>query len=52
MKYKCSVCGYVYNPGEGDQVGGIAPGTSYDELPGDWHCPVCGAEKDDFNPLE
>ena len=32
-KYKCSVCGYVYNPEEGDPDGGIAPGTPFEKLP-------------------
>ena len=35
-KYECSVCGYVYDPEQGDSEGGIAPGTSFDQLPDDW----------------
>jgi rubredoxin len=50
QKYVCDVCGYVYDPAVGDDKGGIAPGTSFDELPDDWVCPVCGAGKDDFSP--
>lgn len=52
MKYKCSVCGYIYNPEEGDPEADIAPGTPFEELPVDWHCPVCGASKDEFEELE
>ena len=47
-KYKCSVCGYVYDPEQGDPESNIAPGTPFEELPEDWVCPVCGAPKSDF----
>ena len=50
-KYVCTVCGYVYDPAEGDPDGGIAAGTAFEALPDDWVCPVCGAGKADFNPL-
>ena len=47
-KYVCTVCGYVYDPEEGDPDNGVEPGTSFEALPDDWTCPVCGAGKDDF----
>jgi rubredoxin len=47
-RYVCSVCGYVYDPAEGDPDNGIEPGTKFEDLPDDWSCPVCGAEKDQF----
>ncbi|MGI5891834.1 MAG: rubredoxin [Bacillota bacterium] len=47
-KYVCTVCGYVYDPTEGDPDNGIAPGTAFEELPDDWTCPVCGVGKDSF----
>ncbi len=47
-KYRCTVCNYIYDPGKGDPVGGIKPGTSFQDLPDDWVCPVCGAGKDSF----
>ena len=47
-QYVCSVCGYVYDPTLGDPDNGIEPGTSFDDLPDDWTCPVCGASKDQF----
>ena len=47
-KYKCQVCGFVYDPVKGDPDSGVAPGTPFIELPDDWHCPVCGAKKDQF----
>jgi rubredoxin len=46
--YLCTVCGYVYNPKEGDPDAGIEPGTPFADLPEDWVCPVCGAGKEDF----
>jgi flavin reductase (DIM6/NTAB) family NADH-FMN oxidoreductase RutF/rubredoxin len=47
-KYTCSVCGYVYDPEKGDPDNGIKPGTPFEELPDDWVCPVCGADKSQF----
>ena len=50
-KYECSVCGYVYDPEEGDTDNGIEPGTSFEDLPDDWVCPVCGALKEQFEKI-
>jgi flavin reductase (DIM6/NTAB) family NADH-FMN oxidoreductase RutF/rubredoxin len=47
-KYRCTVCGYVYDPEKGDPDGGIAPGTPFEDIPDDWVCPVCGVGKDMF----
>jgi len=47
-KYVCSVCGYVYDPAQGDPDSGVAPGTKFVDLPDDWVCPVCGASKSEF----
>jgi len=46
--YVCSVCGYVYDPEAGDEGQGVSPGTSFEDLPDDWVCPVCGVGKDQF----
>ena len=51
-KYECIVCGYVYDPEEGDPDNGIEPGTAFEDLPDDWVCPDCGAGKEDFEPLD
>lgn len=48
MKYVCSVCGYEYDPELGDVQNGIAPGTAWEDLPEDFVCPECGADKEDF----
>ncbi len=44
MKYVCDVCGYVYDP--------AAEGASFESLPDDWTCPVCGVDKGSFSPEE
>jgi rubredoxin len=46
----CELCGYVYDPAEGDADGGVAPGTDFPDIPANWSCPVCGARKEDFSP--
>jgi rubredoxin len=51
-KYKCVVCGYIYNPEEGEPADGIEPGIAFDDLPSDYICPVCGAGKDEFVKYE
>lgn len=50
-KYRCDICGYVYDPDVGDDAAGIAAGTSFDDLPDDYECPVCGASKDEFTEI-
>ena len=50
QKYVCGVCGYVYDPEQGDPDSGVPAGTPVDDLPDEWVCPVCGADKDQFEP--
>ena len=47
-RYVCTICGYVYDPEQGDPDNGVNPGTLFEDLPDDWECPVCGASKEDF----
>jgi rubredoxin len=47
-RYICTICDYVYDPALGDPGNGIAPGTSFEDLPDDWVCPLCGAPKSEF----
>ena len=51
-KYKCLMCGYIYDPAVGDADNGVAAGTAFEDLPDDWTCPDCGAGKDEFEPVE
>jgi rubredoxin len=50
-KYVCTLCGWVYDPAEGDPDGGVAPGTAFEDIPEDWVCPVCGATKSAFEKV-
>jgi rubredoxin len=50
QKYVCDVCGYIYDPAEGDSSGGVKPGTAFADLPEDWVCPMCGVGKSSFSP--
>jgi rubredoxin len=52
QKWVCESCGFIYDPADGDPDGGIPPGTPFEEIPNDWFCPVCGARKKDFAPLD
>jgi rubredoxin-NAD+ reductase len=47
-RYQCDVCGHIYNEAEGDAETGIAPGTRWEDIPDDWRCPECGAEKSEY----
>jgi flavin reductase (DIM6/NTAB) family NADH-FMN oxidoreductase RutF/rubredoxin len=47
-RWRCTVCGYIYDPAAGDPDSGIAPGTAFEDIPDDWVCPICGVGKDDF----
>jgi rubredoxin len=51
-RWLCEPCGEIYDPVEGDVEAGIAPGTAFEDIPEDWLCPVCGARKTDFVPLD
>ena len=51
-KYRCIPCGYIYDPAVGDPDSGIAPNTSWESLPEDWVCPVCGLDKSAFTPID
>lgn len=51
-KFKCTVCGYIYDPEKGDPDSGIKPGTPFEGIPEDWVCPVCGVGKDQFQRVD
>lgn len=51
-KYVCDVCGYIYDPADGDPDAGVQPQTAFEDLAEDWVCPICGAGKDDFSVVE
>lgn len=51
QKYRCTVCGYIYDPAVGDATQGIAPGMHFENLPATWVCPECGVTKDMFEKI-
>lgn len=52
QKWICRQCSMIYDPVVGDLDSGIAPGTPFEAIPEDWHCPICGASKKTFVPYE
>lgn len=50
-KYRCTVCDYIYDSGAGDPSQDIEPGTSFEELPEEWACPICGVDKSKFEKI-
>ena len=51
-RYRCSYCAQEYDEADGWPDDGIAPGTRWADVPDDWYCPTCGAEKADFEMIE
>ncbi|MCS7139613.1 MAG: rubredoxin [Candidatus Nezhaarchaeota archaeon] len=51
-RWRCQVCGYIYDPDYGDPSRGIRPGTPFESLPDDWKCPVCGVPKSMFERMD
>jgi rubredoxin len=50
-RYKCTVCGYIYDPAVGDDTQGIKAGVTFADLPDSWLCPDCGVGKDMFEKI-
>jgi len=50
-KWRCTVCGYIYDPKNGDPNNGVAPGTEFRDIPDSWVCPECGVPKSDFEEI-
>ena len=50
-KYKCNVCGWIYDPAKGDPDNGVKPGTRFEDIPESWVCPECGAPKGEFTKI-
>ena len=51
-KWECRVCGYIYDPEEGDSDNDIEPGIPFEDLPPSWVCPDCGASQEEFDELD
>ncbi len=50
--HRCVVCGFIYGPDVGDPESSIAPGTAFAALPDEYLCPLCGAGKSLFIPVD
>jgi len=50
-KWQCQVCGYIYDPEDGDPDHGVNAGTPFEDLPDNWACPSCGTSKDMYKKL-
>jgi len=48
---RCTECGGIYQPFQGDPERNILPGTPFEELPDDWDCPDCSGGKETFEQL-
>lgn len=48
-QYICSICGYLYDEAVGNPQEGLAPGTSWEDVPAMWVCPLCRAAKSAFH---
>lgn len=51
-KYRCKVCGFIYDPTVGDPSTGIPANTPFEDIPSNWCCPICGVTKEDFVEVE
>lgn len=49
MKYVCDLCGWEYDEAVGLPEENILPGTAFADLPDDFVCPLCGADKSQFS---
>ncbi len=52
MRHVCVNCGYIYDPAQGDPANGVASGTSFEDIPEAWVCPLCYVDKSQFDPLD
>ena len=44
MKYRCLICGHIYDEEK--------EGVKFADLPADWKCPTCKQPKEKFVPVE
>ena len=51
-KYKCNMCGWIYDESKELLMKGLSPGTRWEDIPSDWVCPLCGSGKEDFDMVE
>lgn len=52
VKNQCKLCGYVYDPETGEKRSKVEPGCTFEDLPANWCCPLCGARKKMFKEVQ
>ncbi len=52
QKYVCDACGWIYDPEIGAPEYDLEAGVSFEDLPEDFECPLCGVGKDEFSPID
>ncbi|MFW5988443.1 MAG: rubredoxin [bacterium] len=52
IKYQCKICGYTYDPEQGQPKSGIFSGTTFEEIHDFWVCPQCGEKKRKFEKVK
>ncbi len=51
--YRCNVCRvFEYDPGRGDSVTAVRPGTEPAEFPEGWRCPICKSDNTHLKAVE
>ncbi|RKP44629.1 rubredoxin [Trinickia fusca] len=50
--WMCIICGWIYSEEDGLPRDGIAPGTRWEDIPGNWNCPECGVGKEEFEMVQ
>lgn len=51
-RWRCVICGFIYDEASGLPDEGIAAGTRWQDIPVDWSCPDCGVAKRDFDMIQ
>lgn len=47
-EHLCGGCGFIYDDSQGYPEVEVRPQMKFPDLPREWVCPICGAEKDLF----
>jgi rubredoxin len=48
VRYRCSGCGWIYDPRFGDAANEVSRGVAFEDLPAKFICGVCGCTKEKF----
>jgi rubredoxin len=50
--WKCSICGWIYDPIKGVPKENIGPGTPFEAIADSFRCPKCKAMKKYFEEID